>query len=218
MQHSSPPQRLEWLVWATIGLAVGLVLGAYGYSRLGSAGSGREEPPLPVLARVTGFDLTNHLGQAISAADLWGQPWLAGIIFTRCPGPCVRLTRNLVALQGQVPATTGLRFLLLTADPQYDVPEVLRQYGERWGADPGRWQFVTGPQARLYRLATEQLLLAVAENPEPETASPQDLFLHTTKVVLVDRQGQVRAAYDGEDPEALRRVPDDLRRLARDGS
>ncbi|MCZ7635323.1 MAG: SCO family protein [Verrucomicrobia bacterium] len=136
MQHSSPPQRLEWLVWATIGLAVGLVLGAYGYSRLGSAGSGREEPPLPVLARVTGFDLTNHLGQAISAADLRGQPWLAGIIFTRCPGPCVRLTRNLVALQGQVPATTGLRFLLLTADPQYDVPVVLRQYGERGAPIP----------------------------------------------------------------------------------
>lgn len=197
---------------------MGLVLGAFGYARWGPAGAGPGEPPLPVLAQVTGFELTNHLGRAFAATDLRDQPWLAGIIFTRCPGPCVRMTRNLVALQAQVPGATGLRFVLLTADPAFDTSDVLRQYGERWGADPARWQFLTGPQLSLYRLATQQLLLAVAENPEPETAAPQDLFLHSTKVVLVDRRGRVRAAYDGEDPEALRRVTGDLRRLEREGS
>lgn len=214
-QATSVSPTFERVVWGILGLAAGLVIGALLYARLGPATwrAGLASPPLPVLATVTGFSLTNQAGVSLSAADLRGHPWLGGIIFTRCPGPCVRMTRNLVELGKRLPSSSRLRFVVLTADPEYDTPGVLRAYGERFGVDFGRWQFLTGPQVALYTLATQQLLLAVAENPDPAAAAPQDLFLHSTKVVLVDGAGKVRAAYDGEDPAAAAQILADVRRL-----
>jgi cytochrome oxidase Cu insertion factor (SCO1/SenC/PrrC family) len=210
--QNPPPQKLEWLVWTGLGLVMGLVLGAYAYARFGPARVA--EPPLPVLSRVTGFSLTNQFGEVVTVEALRGRPWLGEIIFTRCPGPCVRMTRNLAELQNRLPRDADPRFVTLTADPAYDTPAVLRAYAERFGADSNRWHFLTGPQVRLYELATKQLLLAVAENPDPANAPPDELFIHSTRMVLVDAAGRVRAAYDGESPAAQDQVLADLRRLA----
>lgn len=210
--NQAPPQKLEWLVWSGLGLVVGLVLGAFAYARLGQPAR-PAGPPLPVLSRVTDFALTNQAGRVVTAASLRGQPWLADIIFTRCPGPCVRMTRNLAALQARLPQAPQVRLVTLTADPAFDTPEVLRRYAQAFGADLDRWDFLTGPQREVYALATQQLLLAVGENPDPATARPEDLFLHSTRVVLVDAEGRVRASYDGEDPAALEAVLGDLHRL-----
>ena len=45
--------------------------------------------------------------------------------------------------------------------------------------------------------------LAVAENPDPESAKPSELFIHSTKLVLVDQAGRVRGYFDGEDEEVV---------------
>lgn len=210
--QNPPPPKLEWLVWTGLGLAMGLVLGAFAYARWGPARVA--DSPLPVLSQVTGFNLTNQFGEVVTAETLRGRPWLGEIIFTRCPGPCVRMTRNLAELQSRLPRGADLRFVTLTADPAYDTPAVLRTYAERFGADSDRWHFLTGPQIQLYELATKQLLLAVAENPDPANAPPDELFIHSTRMVLVDPAGRVRAAYDGESPAAQDQVLADLRRLA----
>jgi len=210
--QNPPPQKLEWLVWTGLGLAMGLVLGAFAYARWGPARVA--DSPLPVLSQVTGFNLTNQFGEVVTAETLRGRPWLGEIIFTRCPGPCVRMTRNLAELQSRLPRDADLRLVTLTADPAYDTPAVLRAYAERFGADSNRWHFLTGSQVQLYELATKQLLLAVAENPDPANAPPDELFIHSTRMVLVDPAGRVRAAYDGESPAAQDQVLADLRRLA----
>ncbi len=208
----APPQKLEWLVWSGLGVLVGLILGAFAYARLGPARSAG--PPLPVLSQVTNFTLTNQWGEVVTAGRLRGRPWLAEIIFTRCPGPCVRMTRNLAELQHRLPSRPPVQLVTLTADPAHDTPEVLRAYAGRFGANPDRWWFLTGPQAHIYEVATRQLLLAVAENPDPANAPPDELFIHSTRLVLVDAEGRVRAFYDGEAPASQQQVLADLRRLA----
>jgi protein SCO1 len=40
-----------------------------------------------------------------------------------------------------------------------------------------------------------------------------DLILHSPRLVLVDRQGEIRGYYDSRDQAALRRLRTDLRRL-----
>jgi protein SCO1/2 len=211
----SKPQRLDWLAWGGLGLAIGVVLGAFLHSRL-AAPALSPPRPLPVLSTVTGFALTNQAGRVVTAASLLGRPWLANVIFTRCPGPCLRLTRNLAELQSRLGPAENVAVVTLTADPGFDTPEVLQRYAARFGADSNRWQFLTGPQVPLYELATRQLLLAVAENPDPTNAPPDELFIHSTRLVLVDGLGRVRATYDGESPEAIPGALSDLRGLARE--
>jgi protein SCO1/2 len=173
--------------------------------------------PLPVLGRVTGFSLTNQLGATVTGESLIGQIWVADIIFTRCPGPCLLMTRNLGLLQRELRERDSVRFVSLTADPGYDTVDELLRYGERHGADPSRWHFLTGPKEEIYRFAIEDLKLSAEEIDPERRESLNDLFIHSTKMVLVDAEGQVRGYFEGTEAEVPRKLLGAIRRLQRGG-
>ena len=170
-------------------------------------------PTLPVLSRVTSFQLTNQLGQEVSTGDLTGRIWVADIIFTRCPGPCVQMTRQLAEVQAALAPNLPVKLVSLTADPGFDTVEVLHRYADRFGAQPGRWHFLTGRKADVYDLAIKQLLLAVGETDPAQRMDDADLFIHSTKFVLVDGQGGVRGVFEGTEPESRPQLLEAIRRL-----
>ena len=58
---------------------------------------------------------------------------------------------------------------------------------------------LTGTKADLYTLALRGLLLSVDENPAAaETPNLEDMFLHSSRFVLVDRQGRLRGYFNGD--------------------
>jgi protein SCO1 len=174
------------------------------------------DPPLPILGRVDRFALTNQFGRVVSSDSLLGSVWVGDIIFTRCPGPCTAMTRNLAQLEASLPPGLPVRIVSLTADPGHDQPEILRQYALKVGRLTERWDFLTGDRAVINDVATRQLLLAVAEVPEGEKTGDADLFIHSTKFVLVDGQGRIRAVYEGTEPSAVTEIPKAVRRLLRE--
>jgi protein SCO1 len=164
-------------------------------------------PRLPVYGPVSEFSLTNQAGQAVTLRDLAGHVWVADVIFTRCPGPCLKMSRQMMELQQALPAGSPARLVSLTTDPEFDTPAVFKAYATRFNADPARWQFLTGDKQQLMRLTVESLkLTALAKKPE-DRESPQDLFLHSTIFVLVDRQGRLRGVFEtageGVDPRQV---------------
>ena len=186
---------LEWIVWGALALVIAAIFGAYAVSRR----TPETRVPLPVLATVPPFALTNQFGDVVELEDLRGQVWVADIIFTRCPGPCPIMSREMGALQTALRDRDGVRLVSLTADAAFDTPEVLKEYGKSYGALSDRWLFLTGNQRDLYDLATRGLLLAVAESEADKQLNPNDLFVHSTKFVVVDRAGRVRGSFDGTD-------------------
>src|SRR5207245_625728 len=105
--------------------------------------------PLPVYGRVADFTLTNQLGQAVTLADLRGHVWVADIIFTRCAGPCRKMSQQMKDLQHSLPPGTNVRLVSFTTDPDYDTPPILKRYAQDLGADPHRWFFLTGPKKEI---------------------------------------------------------------------
>ncbi len=207
---------LKTFRWLALGLSVALTAGLVTALIVIGTGHGfRPSPPLPELGKVTGFNLTNEQGAPVSATNLLGSVWLADIIFTRCPGPCVRMTRQMAEIQRDLGANSPVRLVSLTADPAHDTPPVLMAYADRFGANRARWTFLTGPKAEVYRLAMKDLLLAVEEAPPETTNALENLFIHSTKFILVDQQGTLRAIYDGEGAETRERVLADVKQLLR---
>jgi protein SCO1/2 len=194
---NKPTRSVELIVWGGLAVVMVVIFGAYFASKLRAP-----RQPLPVLAHVTDFALTNQFRGAVTLADLRDKVWVADIIFTRCPGPCARMTKQMSELQAALPPDEAIQLVSLTADPEFDTPEVLKTYGERSGAAPGRWQFLTGKKLDVYRLATRGLLLAVDEIKADERTSPDDLFVHSTLFVIVDKQGRVRGSFDGTEPSS----------------
>jgi len=153
---------------------------------------------LPVLGQLSDFHLTNQNNEPVCLADLRGKVWVADIIFTRCPGPCAKMTRHLAELQSSLPATDAFRTVTLTSDPEYDTPPILKRYGEHFGADNRRWWFLTGDKKAIRELAVNDFKFVVVDKPAKDREVPDDLFIHSTFFMLVDGKGQVRGWIDGE--------------------
>jgi protein SCO1/2 len=191
-----------------LGLTVLAIAVAFIYKRLVS-----EPVPLPVIGPVGDFTLTNQHGEAVSAADFHGQVWVANIIFTRCAGPCPAMTKAMKQIQDAT--DKRVRLVTLTTDPDNDTPEVLKRYGEKFGADFNRWSFLTGSKEQIARLAIQGLKLTAQEKPDSERENPADLFIHSAAFVVIDRSNNLRAAFQLEDPDLTSKVQTANRTLLR---
>jgi len=193
------------MVWVGLGLAgATLVLGLL----LALLTNSPTNKALPVYGQVADFTLTNQMGQAVSLADLRGQVWVADIIFTRCPGPCLKMTRQMCELQAALRPGSRAKLVSLTTDPEFDTPAVLKAYAQRFEADPKRWVFLTGTPKQIASLAIDSLKLAAVEKKPEERESPVDLFVHATIFVVIDKHAQLRGIFQttGEniDPARVR--------------
>lgn len=197
MSRSLKP--IQFVVWGFLLLVIGAIVGAFVWKQI-QAGevSGK---PLLVYGKVNDFSLTNQNDQTISLESLRGKIWIADVIFTRCPLQCIRMTKRMRQLQEALPKDEPVQLVSMTADPEFDTPEVLKNYAQQYGAEQGNWWFLTGPKPEINRLAVESLKLVIYEKKPGEREVPTDLFLHSTRFVLVDQQGQVRGWFDGEKDE-----------------
>jgi protein SCO1/2 len=188
------PQQLPRTLWLGVSLLFGLL--GLTYLLLLAETSRVVKHALPVLGRISDFTLTNQNGQVTTLADLSNHVWVADIIFTRCAGPCPRMTAQMKSLQDLLPPASEAKFVTLTTDPDYDTPPVMKRYGERFNADFNRWTFLTGTKKEIAALAGGSLKLsAVPVRPEEQKDSA-DLFIHTTIFVVVDKHAQLRGIFE----------------------
>jgi cytochrome oxidase Cu insertion factor (SCO1/SenC/PrrC family) len=145
---------------------------------------------------VADFTLTNQDGQVTTLADLTNHVWVADIVFTRCAGPCPRLTAQMKSLQDKLPADSAVKLVTLTTDPDFDSPAVLKKYGERFGADFPRWTFLTGSKAQIASLGGDSLKLSAQPVKPEDRKDDADLFIHTTIFVIVDKHANLRGFFE----------------------
>lgn len=155
----------------------------------------RDPDDLPVISDLGDFSMTNQLGQTIRRADLLGQVWVADVIFTRCPGPCAEMTARMADLQASIPQKWPVKLVSLTTDPDHDTPEVLLQYANRFQADSKRWNFLHASKPDIIDLAVKNMKLVVLDKEEARE-SPDDLFIHSTTLALVDKHGRLRGTFE----------------------
>lgn len=181
---------------------------------LGAVILSRPKPvDLPLLGAVPPFRFTRQDGKAFGSADLAGRPWVANFIFTRCPTICPLFTQKFAAFQGQT-ASLGehLKLVSFSVDPTYDTPERLAAYATRFGANPARWSFLTGDDARLKEVIVGGFKVSMGRDSTKE----EDVLgiFHGTHFVLVDGAGQIRGYYDSDDASATERLLQDAEALS----
>ncbi len=170
--------------------------------------------PLDVLGEVPAFTLTNQFAQTVSLTNLLGQVWVADVIFTTCPMSCERMTQRMHGMEKEIPNRSPVKFVSITAHPQFDSPAVLKKYADRHGVDQGRWHFLTGIKQDVYALSVNGLKFAVLENTN--RVIPEDLFIHSTQFALVDKRGRIRGYFEGTEDEDRKQLLLAIKRLARE--
>jgi len=159
---------------------------------------------------VPDFQLTNQNGQPFGSAQLSGKIWIADFIYTTCPGPCPMISGRMSELQKPLDKT-DVHLVSFSVDPEKDTPEVLRAYADKLQAEPGHWDFLTGAKSAIYNLSHDGFKLAVSDGSEA-----QGIPVHSTRMVLVDRHGQIRGYYDATEPEAITKLLADTNHLLRE--
>jgi protein SCO1 len=159
---------------------------------------------------VPAFQLTNQNGQPFGSPQLAGKIWIADFIYTTCPGPCPMISSRMSELQKPL-EKTDVHLVSFSVDPEKDSPEVLRSYAERLQAEPGRWDFLTGPKSAIYKLSHDGFKLAVSDGSDA-----QGIPVHSTRMVLVDRRGKIRGYYDAAEADAMTKLLADANHLLRE--
>src|SRR5450759_5305186 len=97
-ENSSRLPRSFWVGFSFLSGLLGLAI----LISLVQARRNSNPPELRVIGSVADFTLTNQDGQITTLAVLTNHVWVADIIFTRCAGPCPRMTGQMKSLQNSL--------------------------------------------------------------------------------------------------------------------
>lgn len=162
---------------------------------------------------VDDFKFQNQLGDTVSLADLPGKVVVADFFFTRCPSICPKLTANVKKLQDALSSKDQfkqlnpafIQFLSFSVDPERDSVSVLKAYGDKFGINPDSWWLLTGPKKQIYDFSINELKLGLADGEGVDSN-----FIHTQKLVLLDKEHVVRGYYNGLDSMDLNKLAKDM--------
>jgi protein SCO1/2 len=172
-----------------------------------------QTPPPAILPRhwqVPDFSLVQSDGTRLSNTDLRGKVWVADFFYTTCPGPCPMMSSRLQEVHAKTRGWNDVMLVSISTDPAKDTPEVLQQYAKRFGADE-RWRFLTGTKPEIFDLANKGFKLSVTED-----GTAEEPITHSTKLVLVDKNGTIRGFYDGLAETDAGRLLQDIDRLRKE--
>lgn len=188
--------------------------GHYGIERIDSQAVNGQVKKDTIYRHISDITLTNQVGETVSLnKNLAGKMLVIDFFFTNCPTICPQLSRHMALLQKsfkkdpkkEASLDTIVQFISITVNPERDSFPVLRTYADRYGANPDHWWFLTGDKKAIYNFARNEL--GVATGPGDGGA---DDFIHTEKIVLIDKDRYIRGYYNGLNDTDVRKCADDI--------
>jgi protein SCO1/2 len=149
---------------------------------------------------VPDIPLIDQDGRALRLDRYHGHPLLMAFSYSRCPLPdyCPLTMQNFSKIEkatANESALKGLRLLIVTLDPEYDTPAVLRPYGLKYvTGDPGRpfarFTLATGDPQDIKKLAGFYGLDYFTEKRS---------IVHSLRTAIVDPAGRVYKVFEGNE-------------------
>lgn len=164
-------------------------------SPAGNSASGNLDPDRP--PDIGDFELIERSGRKITNKDLLGQPWAVCFIFTTCAGQCLQTSANMAKLQQEL-SGAPVRLVSISVRPDYDTPDVLRNYADGFGADPDQWLFLTGERNYVYNLLRGYFRQLVQEMKGEGLQKGYEV-LHSDDVLHIDAKGRIVKRYHSLD-------------------
>ena len=157
---------------------------------------------------VGGFDTTFHktpnfsfINQENSQIDFYknsdNKLSVVSFFFSRCPGICPRMSRQLARVQERFKDYDDLKLYSISVDPEYDTVGVLQDYAKKYEVNSNKWSLLTGDKMEVYKIGFFGLKLP---------ADTIDKTLHSERLVLIDKEKHIRGYYNGIKPEEVDRL------------
>ena len=164
---------------------------------------------------VPDFELTDQSSEAFGSDKLRGKIWVANFIFTRCTTVCPIFSGKMAELQKRTnKASRGLQLVSFSVDPDYDTPEVLKEYSKRFSANPWYWHFLTGPTEQVRAVVVDGMKTFMGDAAEVDAP---DALMHGSHFVLIDPTMNIRGFYQVDDEKTVERLLTDIQMVITEG-
>ena len=158
---------------------------------------------LPEIGNIPQFEFTNSDGNIVTLDNLKGKVWVADFIFTTCTMACPMMTGNMNIVHKKFKKNDNVRLVSISVYPEYDTPEVLKNYASQYDADTEKWLFLTGKEDAVKDIIRDGFKIGDYE----------DIIFHSEKFALVDKKGIIRAYYNGMKSEDMKQLKKDINAL-----
>lgn len=153
------------------------------------------------------WSFENQNGDRIGSEFYQGKVYIADFFFSHCPSICPQMLESLKVVQEELKGF-DIEIVSYTVDPKNDNVERLKWYADNNEINTSNWNFVTGNQQEIYKLGVNGYFL-----PNQEDALAPGGFLHSEKIVLLDKKSRIRGWYDGTEEEEVRKLIEDTKTL-----
>ncbi len=148
------------------------------------------------------FKLIDQNSKTFTQSSIDGSVYVADFFFTTCGGICPKMTHQLERVQERFVDSKNFKIVSITVDPENDSASVLNNYAKMHKAKSDFWYFLTGNSEYIYKIAKVDFMLNAMDN----NVAAQEDFVHSDKLVLVDKNRNIRGYYDGTNPEDVDRL------------
>jgi protein SCO1/2 len=183
--------------------------------------SNTKDSKLIAIGKVPSFSFVNQNNDTITNRDYAEKVYVVEFFFTTCPSICPVMNRNMKEVQSAFINKENFGIASITINPEYDTPEVLKEYANKYEVTNPNWHFLTGNYNEIYTLANEGFNLYVGEAEEVEGG-----FEHSGFFALIDKQGTIRSRidtngnpiiyYDGLEKEGIDMLIIDIKKLLKE--
>jgi protein SCO1/2 len=157
--------------------------------------------------KIPSFTLVNQDGKASGTHDWSNKIVVVDFFFTHCPVICPRMTNSLKKIQASVPVN-DIMIGSISVDPARDSAEALKKYAEKFAINTANWNLLTGEKKEIYKLARNGFFIVATDGDGGDND-----FIHSEKLVLVDKQKRIRGYYDGTDDSEVNSLIEDIKKL-----
>lgn len=161
--------------------------------------------------KIANFSLINQNGKTITQDDYKDKIYVADFFFTTCQTICPIMTNHMEHIQSEILNDDDVMLLSHTVTPKIDTVAQLKRYALEKGVNDKKWNLVTGDKKEIYDLARKSYLAVKTTG----TGDAYDM-IHTENFMLIDKKRQIRGFYDGTDPEAIKKLLNDIKILKKE--
>lgn len=157
---------------------------------------------------ISSFNLINQDNKIITEKNWNGKIVIADFFFTHCLSVCPKMTSSLKHIQQAFTNDNSICITSFTVDPENDSTLQLKQYAERFNINNANWELLTGDKKEIYKLARNGFMLVATDGDGGATD-----FIHSDKLVLIDKQKRIRGYYDGTNENEIEQLIKDIKKL-----
>jgi len=168
---------------------------------------------LPPIGRVLPFAFTNQDGKKVTEQDVAGKVFVAEYFFTTCKSWCPIMHANMRIVYDRFKNEKNFLILSHTSDPATDSAATLKRYADSMNVDTDKWIFLTGTKDSLYRQARHSYKI---DDPNNNPLDNEVDFLHSQFFSLVDKKGNVRSIYEGNERKDVERMINEIEVLLKE--